>query len=254
MSKKKKDKKEKTSKKGKSKDPSSRLKALQKDWKKAAPKKFGQQAPDGSYEVKIVGAVIEEAKAESKRLQIRWTLKILDGDYKGREITHRSGLEGQDALSYLQGELDTMELEIPENITDITELLPEAIGLDLLVSLSTRNEFQNIRFEELLEADEADDDLEEDEEEEDEDEDEDADEDEEEDEEEEEEEEDDDSYPTDKEIMKMKKKALLELIEEYELEVDPEGLTQKELAAAVIEASEEDEEAEDEDEDEDDDD
>jgi len=246
MSKKKKDKKEKTSKKGKSKDPSSRLKALQKDWKKAAPKKFGQQAPDGSYEVKIVGAVIEEAKAESKRLQIRWTLKILDGDYKGREITHRSGLEGQDALSYLQGELDTMELEIPENITDITELLPEAIGLDLLVSLSTRNEFQNLRFEELLEADEADDDLEEDEEEEDED----ADEDEEED----EEEEDDDSYPTDKEIMKMKKKALLELIEEYELEVDPEGLTQKELAAAVIEASEEDEEAEDEDEDEDDDD
>ena len=246
MSKKKKDKKEKTSKKGKSKDPSSRLKALQKDWKKAAPKKFGQQAPDGSYEVKIVGAVIEEAKAESKRLQIRWTLKILDGDYKGREITHRSGLEGQDALSYLQGELDTMELEIPENITDITELLPEAIGLDLLVSLSTRNEFQNLGFEELLEADEADDDLEEDEEEEDED----ADEDEEED----EEEEDDDSYPTDKEIMKMKKKALLELIEEYELEVDPEGLTQKELAAAVIEASEEDEEAEDEDEDEDDDD
>ena len=49
----------------------------------------------------------------------------------------------------------------------------------------------------------------------------------------------------------MKKPTLLKLIEEYALEVDPEGLSLKELQAAVVEASVEDEEAEDEDEDED---
>ena len=65
---------------------------------------------------------------------------------------------------------------------------------------------------------------------------------------EEEEEEEDEPYPTTKEIKKMKKPVLLKLIEEYALEVDPEGLSLKELQAAVVEASVEDEEAEDDDE------
>jgi hypothetical protein len=227
-------------KKKKSKDPSSRLKALQKLWKKTQPKKFGKQAPDGDYEVKIVSAVIEEAKSESKRLQVLWTLEIIEGDLAGRKITHRSGLEGsEDALAYFQGELETLELEIPDSLEDVGEVLQEAIGLELEITLATRNEFQNCSFNELLEeSEESEEDEEEGEEEDDEEEDEGED-----------EEEDDDAYPTEEEIGKMKKPALLELIEEYELEVDPEDLTLKELRAEVIEASEfEDEEEEEEEE------
>ena len=236
-----------------SKDPTSKLKALQKKWKTTQPKTFGKQAPDGDYEVKIVSAVLEQAKSESKRLQVVWALKILEGDCKDRELTHRSGLEGsEDCLAYFQGELETLELELPDDISDIGGTLQEAIGLELEISLSTRNEFQNVRFNELLEAsgdyyeDEEDEDEEEEEEEEEETDDDD-------DEEEEEEEDEAEPYPTTAELKKMKKPDLLTLIEDYELDVDdPADLSLKELRAAVIEASVEDEE-EDEEEEEDDD-
>lgn len=235
MSKKSKDKK----KKKKSKDPVSKLKALQKTWKKTKPKKFGKQAPDGDYEAKIVSAVIEEAKS-SGRLQVKWGLKIIEGDYKGRELTHRSGIEGDEALAYLQGELETLELEIPDQLADIGEVIQAAIGLEVDITLATRGEFQNLSFNELLEAGDDDDEDEEEEEEE-------ADE-------EEESEEDEDAYPTEDEISKMKKKALLALIKEYELDVDTEDLTLKELREEVIEASEfeTDEEEDEEDEEEED--
>ena len=170
----------------KSSDPKSLLKKLQKSWAKAQPKSFGRQAPDGDYEVKIISAVIERAKSESKRLQVLWSLKITEGDCEGRELVHRSGLEGSDdALAYFQGELETLELDIPDSIADIGDTLQEAIGLELEISLTTRNEYQNLRFIELLEA--ADDDSDEEEEDEDEDEDESEEEDDEDDESEEEE-------------------------------------------------------------------
>lgn len=241
----KKDKKKKKGKGKKSGDPRSKLKALQKEWKKATPKNFGKQAPDGDYEVKIVSAIVEEAKAESKRLQVLWGMKILEGDLKGRELTHRSGLEGE-SLSYFQGELETLELEIPDVLADIGDVLQDAIGLEVEVSLATRGEFQNLRFNELLEDSGDDDD--------DDDADDDDDDDDSSDDDDDSGDDDDEAYPTTAELKKMKKPALLKLIEEYELEVDTEDLTLKELRAAVIEASEEDEEGEGDEDDDDDDD
>ena len=245
----KKNKGSKNSKGKKSKDPLSKLKALQKLWKKAAPKKFGKQAPDGDYEVKIISAILEQAKKEPHRLQVLWTMNIIEGDLEGREIQHRSGLEGsEECLDYFQGELETLELELPDNIGDVGDTLQDAVGLELSVTLATRNQYQNVSFDELLEASDDDD------EDEDEGEPEDEDGDDEEDVDEDDGEEDEDEYPDEEAIGEMKKKALLALIKEYELEVeDPEDLTLKELRAAVIEASEfEEEEDEDEDEDEDD--
>lgn len=190
-----------------------KLKRLQKKWNDAEPKTGRSYLPDGNYNCRIESATIEES-AKSGTLQISWNLSVVDGDYEGKSIRKWDGLEGENSLDWLQGSLETLELELPDNIEDLGATLEESNGLLIEVSLNTRDEFQNCYFNELLEQEEGEDDDEEEEEGEDEEEEEDEEDeedeeedDEEEDEDEEEEEEEDDEEEEEEEPAPKRKKA-----------------------------------------------
>lgn len=127
-----------------------RLQNLQKDWESSEPKVGGAKVPDNNYTAKITGAFVEEAKS-SGRLQIHWILLVADGEYEGREIHKRDGIDTAENLPYVQGSLQVLNLNIPDSIDDIGDVLENAVGLLVDITVATSDEFTNIYFNELLE-------------------------------------------------------------------------------------------------------
>ncbi|KKL89709.1 hypothetical protein LCGC14_1911940, partial [marine sediment metagenome] len=126
-----------------------KLKALKASWKGASPRQSGSPVPDDDYGMEMVSAIISESKS-SGRLQVVFTLKVLEGDYEGKEIKKYAGMDTPDNLDYLQGDLQALELEIPDDIDDLGPVLEEAAGLQVDVTVRTNDSFVNLDFNELL--------------------------------------------------------------------------------------------------------
>lgn len=130
-----------------------RLGKLQKEWKKAEPRRGGAPVPDDNYSARIESAVLEESQ-QTERLQIHWTLVIQDEDYEGKKLHKYDGINEERDLEWIQGTLEALELDIPDDITTIGEVLEETQGLLVSITVSTKDEFTNVYFNELLEDDE----------------------------------------------------------------------------------------------------
>jgi len=183
-----------------------RLADAQTDWNSAESRRFGAALPDGVYEGTIEAVVIEESR--NGRLQCRWDLLVTAGELEGRQIRKFNGLESADNMAWFKGDLETLGLEIPDDLADLGETLEEAQDMALKFQVRSKDEFTNVDFIEPLEASEAADDDEEEEEEV-----------EEVDEEEAEEEVEEPEY-TKKEVKAMKPKKLKKVAKELELPVD----------------------------------
>jgi hypothetical protein len=129
-----------------------KLAGLQSSWKKSTPQKGGIVVPDGDYVVRFDSAVLETAKS-SGRLQINFTMVILTEEYAGKKIHKYTGMDDAQSLPYLQGDLETLEIEIPENINDIGDALEQVGGLVAQVTQQTRDDFINLYIQELLNPD-----------------------------------------------------------------------------------------------------
>jgi hypothetical protein len=227
----------------------SKLKGLQKAWKNSEPQRGGVGVPDGMYPCRIDEAVLQEAKS-SGRLQIKWGMSVIDGDHENKKIYKYDGLDNEQALGFIMGTFETLELEIPDNIEEIGEALEAAVGLECMVQVKTKDEFTNIYFNDLLDSDGSEDEEEEedesDEEEESDDDDSDSDEEEEEEsddedgaEDEDEEEAEEEEELSAKDINGMSKSELVSLIEEEELGKKVKGyktMDVKALRKGVIKA------------------
>lgn len=132
----------------------SRLKAMQKVWKKGEAKTGGGKVPDDNYNVRIDSMTLEESKASS-RLQVHYEMCILDGNYEGKKLHKYQGIEDQEQVDYFMGDLEMLEVEVPTNMEDIGESLEAAAGLLVELSVATRDEFQNIYLNELLEPEDG---------------------------------------------------------------------------------------------------
>lgn len=153
------------------------LARLQKLWKKAEVRKGATVLPDGEYEAKVVEVTV--AANKNGKLAVHWTLEVVDGDCKGSKLHKWDNLSTEDNLSFLKGTLEVAGVDMPDDIIDLPEAVQDAIGKIILVRATTKNDYQNVYFNEALgdaedeEADEEDEDEDEDEEDEDEEEDED---------------------------------------------------------------------------------
>ena len=127
-----------------------KLKGMQKSWADSEPKRGGVGVPDDDYVARIDTAVLGESKT-SQRLQIEWGMTVLEGDFEGKKISKYDGINEAKDLPYVQGTLEALELDIPEDITEIGEVLENAVGLIVDVTVKTRDEFTNIYFNELVE-------------------------------------------------------------------------------------------------------
>ena len=143
-----------------------KLKKAQNDWENARSKAKETtgftEIPDGRYLANLTDGVIGESKS-SGRLQIQWTWTIADGEFEGDTKLDFDGLETEDNLVFLGRKLARFSYELPEDITEISDILEELIEKKPMarIRLKTRGEFQNVYVDKLMRSVSSDDDSEE---------------------------------------------------------------------------------------------
>lgn len=194
------------------------LAKMQAAWKKAQPKEGFENIPDGAYNAKIEKAFIGKSKAG--RLQATFEMKIAGGELSGKTFNRFAGIDTPENLEWLKGDLVKLDVEPPDDITDLPAILDGLAGTYVSVQVKTKGEYANYYFNGVI----SEDDVEEEE--------------------------------TDAEVDfdGMDKDELLAYMKENELEIDGyKKMTEKALRAAIVEATsaepeeeEEEEEAEEE--------
>lgn len=182
-----------------------KLSTAKKLWMKAKTRAsedvpFGEYE-DGRYIGRLVGAEIGESQS-SGRLQVTWTWKFLEGEYKGQTVRDFDGLETEDNMMWFGRKIVRLGAEMPDDLDDLPEVLTDLEKSKPVArfKLATKGDYQNVYLQQVLDEDDLED-TEEDEDDEntEEESDDDSDEDESEEEEEEEEEDDSDSDSEDEE-------------------------------------------------------
>lgn len=127
----------------------SQLKKMQKAWGTAEAKSGFVPLDDGTYQVRIDEATIKESKT-SKRLQVEWALAVLTGDAQGRTVKKFDGIDDEESISWFKGGLERLEVECPDEILELGEVLESLQGTGAEITVKTRDEYQNIYFNEVI--------------------------------------------------------------------------------------------------------
>lgn len=153
-----------------------RLKKAQKSWEEGVKEKKnlgGSNVDDGTYKTGLSAASLMESNKQELLVLLKF--KIKEGDFKGEEVPRFYNLEGKNAaksLAFLQFDLEKMGADVPEDLSDIPEILEKLLKEkpSLLISLRTNGEYQNAKVVRLIndeDGEEEDEDTDEDEEDED---------------------------------------------------------------------------------------
>ncbi len=200
------------------KDVAKELKNLRKSWEETEPASGGSGVPVDDYVAKLAGMEIGFSKASN--LQVVVTFKIYDGKYKGKEVKSFQGISTDVGISFFKGFCEVVGLEYPEDPTDLPEAIDSFMGdFDELVNIAVveKDGYVNVRVKGLSElSDGGDDDNNGSSK-------------------EEKKEKEKEEEVTADDINKMKRKALLSLIEENGLDTDPDDHDETDdLKAAII--------------------
>jgi hypothetical protein len=122
----------------------------QKMWSGAKARSGLGKLPAGTYEARIVSVVIKRAKSGKKGLAAVWQLKVTGGKVKGATCFKRSNLGTKENMEFLKGELKVLDLEIPEDLTELPDVLNKAKGMLVEIRVVEKGEFSNIYFNEAL--------------------------------------------------------------------------------------------------------
>ena len=134
-----------------------KLKRAQDNWQgareKAKESSGFTEVPDGRYLAHLTNAQIGESRS-SGRLQIQWTWTISDGEFEKDTKLDFDGLETEDNLVFLGRKLARFGYELPEDITEISDILDELIEKQPLarIRLKTKGEFQNVYVDKLMQS------------------------------------------------------------------------------------------------------
>lgn len=113
-----------------------------------------QEFEDGRYEARLVGAKLMQSNAGNT--QIDWSWKFLDGQYEGKVKHSYQQLMTEDNLYYLGRDLERMGYELPDDLTQLPEILADIekskpVGS---ITLKTNGDFQNVYIRKMYTADE----------------------------------------------------------------------------------------------------
>jgi hypothetical protein len=131
------------------------LKALEDGWGDVEEQSFGD-VPEGKYQVKIEGALLNNAKS-SGRFQCSWTMVILDGEHRGRKLFKHDGLQDETALGWFRTGLARLGLEWPAKASELPAVLEEAIDSFAQVTVKHKGDFVNVYFDQAIDSDNVDD-------------------------------------------------------------------------------------------------
>lgn len=117
---------------------------------------YGNNIEDGRYKAKITGAEGPLEAQTSGRLQAVLSYKILDGEFKGESIKSFPNLENEVGLSILIRDLNKLGYEV-EDFDDIEQALEELNeeAPNVRITVKTKNEFQNVSIDKLLDKDDV---------------------------------------------------------------------------------------------------
>ena len=139
------------------------LSKLAKQWSKTEVRKGATPIEDDQYTAKISSAAVTLSKAGN--LMAQYELLIQDGDYDGRKIRKFDMLQRGtaedtiEALGWFKGSLEAIGIDCPDDTDEVADVLKEAVGKVVSISVVTKGESQNVYFNDLVEdAEESDDD------------------------------------------------------------------------------------------------
>ena len=141
---------------GKNSSVAQELAALEAEWGQAEEKSGGGEVPDGKYAVQIEEVVIGNSKA-SGRLQVNWTLSIVNGEFKNRKFWKHDGIDSAEGLSWLRTGLARLGVEWPSSPDALPDALDGLVGTFAQVTAKTKagNDIQNVYFDKALDSDAA---------------------------------------------------------------------------------------------------
>ena len=101
--------------------------------------------PDGVYQASIDSVSIGRSKG-SGRLQLEWSLVVIEGDYRGRWIFRYSGLGSEENLRFLKKDLTKCGVSL-DRISDLQhrlrDLLDVVVEVELKTKASNGKQYQN---------------------------------------------------------------------------------------------------------------
>lgn len=121
-----------------------------KNWK-VAKKKAKEAEPafteidDGRYMARLVSAKLGVSESGGRN-QIAFNWKIEDGEFEGKTKTNYQGIDSEDNLYYLARDLERLGYELPDDLTDLPEILKDIEKSQPVASIAikTKGDFQNV--------------------------------------------------------------------------------------------------------------
>ncbi|HPQ70610.1 MAG TPA: DUF669 domain-containing protein [bacterium] len=120
------------------------LAALDDDYAAAEvePNQF-DDLPDGKYQAKV--EKVEMGNTQNGAPMLKWQLRVLGPQHRGRMLFRNSVMASRDNLKYLKADLLLCGLELAK-LSDLPNRLNELLDVGLEVTKRTRGEYSNIYF------------------------------------------------------------------------------------------------------------
>jgi hypothetical protein len=100
--------------------------------------------PDGKYQVNVERVELTRAKTSGNPM-LKWTLRILAPNYKGRLLWRNNVMVSSMNIKWLKQDLYTCGLDLAK-LSDLPGYLEQLINIKLEVTKRTRGENENIYF------------------------------------------------------------------------------------------------------------
>jgi len=123
-------------------------KTMQQLWKKTEAATKSGNLPDGDY----IGLIedYEIGLSKSDKLQIVWHLRVLDGDFEGRQQYKFSGLSTDKQIAFAKRDLASIGLDASVALDEIGAQIELVLNKPMQFVVRTNGEFTNIDFVDLV--------------------------------------------------------------------------------------------------------
>ena len=120
-------------------------------WREAEVKPTAPAVPDGEYNVEVIA--VELTRTQGGDPLLKWTLRVLDGDYQGRMLRRSNVIKTDANVRFLKKDLLTAGLDL-ERLSDLPREHKKLKGRKLFVKKQTRGEYSIVYINGLLVDDE----------------------------------------------------------------------------------------------------
>lgn len=110
--------------------------------------------PDGKYQVMVDRVEITRSQTSGNPM-LKWTLKILTPNLKGRLLWRNNVMATKDNIKWLKQDLYTCGLQL-EKLSDLPSHLESLLNVTLEITKRTRGENENIYFNRRLHLEDSD--------------------------------------------------------------------------------------------------